>query len=391
MDGQAWMYLLMQVLGALLMAATLLDVFLTVLYARVGTSVFSNRLARQMWRGVWAIGEVFPKRRRGVVYSFCGPLILVALVSLWTLLLAVGAALVIYPRLGTSVQASGGEATPKDFFTALYAGTSALSVVAAGNFSPRTPGFKLFYVACSGVGVCIFPLTLTYVLQIYAALLRRNVTVLRGHLATAESGDAADLLGGLGAGGDFGDARDWLSTMGVGVADLNEAHHFYSLLMYFRFREPFYSVTHLLLVMLDSVSLTKSGLDDRRYARLKESAAMAELWRSSMHLLTEVGPTLLPKRLRGALEKPASDERREMWRRRYFAGLRRLRNAGIATIADEDAGVKSYMALRAQWDRHIVTLAQYMAFDLHEVDPAGSNPEEVDRRDDFEARLRSAG
>ena len=38
-----------QALGALLVLATLLDVFLTVLYARLGTSILSRRLARGTW------------------------------------------------------------------------------------------------------------------------------------------------------------------------------------------------------------------------------------------------------------------------------------------------------------------------------------------------------
>jgi hypothetical protein len=96
-----------------------------------------------------------------------------------------------------------------------------------------------------------------------------------------------------------------------------------------------------------------------------------------MHLLTGVGLALLPERL--------------PWRRRYFAGLRRFRDAGIAATADEDAGVMDYSSLRAQWDRHIVVLARYMAFDLHDVDPKTSDPEGVARRADFSARLRSTG
>jgi hypothetical protein len=41
---------LQQVFGALLMLAILLDVFLTVLYARVGAGIVSQKLARLTWR-----------------------------------------------------------------------------------------------------------------------------------------------------------------------------------------------------------------------------------------------------------------------------------------------------------------------------------------------------
>jgi hypothetical protein len=57
------------------------------------------------------------------VLSFCGPVVLIVYVLLWTLGLPPGAGLIIHPALGGAVRASSGE-TPADFMTALYAGTS---------------------------------------------------------------------------------------------------------------------------------------------------------------------------------------------------------------------------------------------------------------------------
>lgn len=53
-------------------------------------------------------------RLRGAILSFCGPAILVLLVLVWTFALALGAALIIHPKFGTSVRAESGE-TPADF------------------------------------------------------------------------------------------------------------------------------------------------------------------------------------------------------------------------------------------------------------------------------------
>jgi hypothetical protein len=66
-----------QVFGAFLMLAVLLDVFLTVLYARVGTGILSHKLARLTWQ----LFRLLPAGRyRPTVLSFCGPAILVLLV-----------------------------------------------------------------------------------------------------------------------------------------------------------------------------------------------------------------------------------------------------------------------------------------------------------------------
>jgi hypothetical protein len=51
-------------------------------------------------------------------------------VLVWAFALALGAGPIIHPKLGTSVRAEGGE-TPTDFMTAVYAGGSSISVVAA--------------------------------------------------------------------------------------------------------------------------------------------------------------------------------------------------------------------------------------------------------------------
>ncbi|MGH6611916.1 MAG: hypothetical protein ACRECQ_16860, partial [Burkholderiaceae bacterium] len=71
--------------------------------------------------------------------------------------------------------------------------------------------------------------------------------------------------------------------------------------------------------------------------------------------------------------------------------LRRLRQAGIQTIADEQAGAETYLSLRAEWDHHIETLAPSMAYSMDEVDPAGSHPETSDDLQEFRALQRSVG
>jgi len=65
------MALIEQIAGAVLMVVALLDIFLTVLYARAGIAVFSSFVS-------WAIWLVFRRlsgrfgRNRGKMLSFCG-------------------------------------------------------------------------------------------------------------------------------------------------------------------------------------------------------------------------------------------------------------------------------------------------------------------------------
>src|SRR3954452_22496928 len=108
------MHYLLPWMGAALMLLILSDLFLTVLYARVGRSVFSNRLARLVWSTVRGIAGYFP-RYRGSILSFCGPAMLLILVAIWTLGLSAGAGMIVYPKLGTSVRAVAEPHTSTDF------------------------------------------------------------------------------------------------------------------------------------------------------------------------------------------------------------------------------------------------------------------------------------
>ncbi|HEX8265807.1 MAG TPA: hypothetical protein VF596_10400 [Pyrinomonadaceae bacterium] len=159
------------------------------------------------------------------------------------------------------------------------------------------------------------------------------------------------------------------------------------MLFYFRFSEPHYAVSRFTLLALDSVTLIKSALDDQKYEWLKESAAVAQLWRASMLLLTNLTENFLP----GETGKKQPDEQtRERWHLRYQAALERFRQAGIEIIADETAGFEIYV-LRVRWDNLIASLAPLLAYEMEEIDPAGSRPGSAAERQDFRARSHSAG
>lgn len=356
-----------QLLGLALVAAVLLDVFLTVLYPRLGTSIMSFHLGRLTWRLFQAVARR-SRQRRGIILSFCGPVNLLVLVGFWILALTVGTALVIHPALGTSVATSHG-ATPRDFISAMYAGGSSIALVGASDFAPRSSAFRLFYLFNSLVGIVIVSVTLTYLMQVYTALLYRNTLAVQVHLASWETGDAAELLAHLVPEGQFASGYTTLSDLAARVCAAKEEHHFYPVLFYFRFREPHYAVSRFSFVCLDTVTLIRTALDERRAAWLRESVAVAQLWEGSLELVRKLTSTFL--RESPDLDAPIDDRTAARWRRRYVAATDRLREAGISTSSDERRGADAYVALRARWDPYIEALAPLMGYEMPEVDPAG--------------------
>jgi hypothetical protein len=95
---------------------------------------------------------------------------------------------------------------------------------------------------------------------------------------------------------------------------------------------------------------------------------------------------VLDRRDRGLADAPDAATRRR-WHARYHAAVGRLRQAGIRTLGDPDAGADAYVALRQQWDAYVVALSEYMAYDVGAIDPAGYDPQAVPRRPVFARRL----
>ena len=85
---------------------------------------------------------------------------------MWFVGLALGAALVIHPALGSGVRATSGD-TPTTFTAALFAGGSSVSIVGAGGFEPYTDTFRLFYFWAALAGTAVTSLVLTYLMQVY--------------------------------------------------------------------------------------------------------------------------------------------------------------------------------------------------------------------------------
>src|SRR5215213_10040349 len=104
MDGHSILRWIEQGLGVVLIAVVLLDVFLTVLYARVGTGIISHPLACLTWRAFRALSKPFTQSR-DTILSVCGPAIIVLVIGVWYFTLMLGAALVVHPKLGTGITA----------------------------------------------------------------------------------------------------------------------------------------------------------------------------------------------------------------------------------------------------------------------------------------------
>lgn len=361
--------MMVRALGIVLMGVALWDVFVTVLYARARGGVLARTVSYLTWQLFLGAGRLFSRGKTRIL-PFCGPAVLIALVVVWALMLTVAAALIMQPAMGDGIQATNGP-TATDFITTLYAAGGSLAIVGASDFTPHGTVWKLYFLFNSLVGASIISLTLTYLMQVYSALLRRNSLALTLHELTNETDDAAELICGLGPRGDFQTGATTLAQLSSEMAAMKETHHFYPVLFYFRFQETFYSVSQMTLLALDTVSLIRSALDNDEYATLQCSGSLGQLSRSSLKLVTTLHGTFLTSNSPPStgLTDAAS---RERWGKRYLDARRRFQQAGISVTSNEQAGLTAYLESRSCWDSMVMALAPAMKFEPGEIDPAGS-------------------
>lgn len=373
-----------QVVGVLLTGVALVDVFLTVLYARMGYGM----LSREISRAAWSLFAVITKplgRFRGTALSLCGPLLLVTIVLSWLALLTVGSAMIMQPVIGRSIFAQIGESKP-EFITALYAAAANVTIIGSGTFTPITDGYRLYFSFATLLSVSVVTLTLTYLMQVYAAVQKRNSLALELHLLTGETGDAVEMLAAIGACGRFDIEHNKIFELASELTSMKEAHHHYPIIFYFRFPDPFYAPSRIALVALDCATLVKTALDREKYDWLVASAAVDLLSRSAFTMVEALERNFVTKRPQ---DIEPTDADRLRWRERYFAAVRRLEQAGIATTREPQVDVERYVAMRVEWYERVMALAPSSAHPAAVIDPAGYAPETIDERKPFAVREKT--
>jgi hypothetical protein len=389
MEEHPLLRFLLPVVGGALVLLAVADVFMTVLYARVGTGPVSHRLSTVTWATARRIARRLG-RQKDAFLSFFGPLYLVLIMMVWIGFLLFGFTLIAWPNLGRGIQRSQGAQTPTDFATAFYYAGGSMATVGSGDLRPVSPAMKVATVIASVLGLCVMTLTLTYVIQIYTALQRRNALALSLHHASGGTGDAAVLLAGLGPRDDFTHAESQLSGMATETTGVYESHHFYSVLIYFRFEEPFYAMARGTLVLMELLALIETALDDAKHGWLKRAASITQLREAGMHVLTELAGVYLPSGPPTVGDQDAAITDR--WRTRYRAATDHLRRAGISITGDPQRGEDRYVQLRRQWDPYVMAFAHYMEHPCETIDPMGADPAQTAHHREMPTPpLRAAG
>ncbi|MBD2433496.1 MULTISPECIES: potassium channel family protein [Fischerella] len=362
------MGLLVQIVGVGLVILSLIDIYLTVLFPRLGSSLLSLSLGKGMWRLFRLLARTVPCKDEKLL-SHSGPTLIIVTVTLWVSLLICGFALIVWVDLGSAIQSNNGW-TDTDFVSALYYSGFSLTTLGTGDLSPKTDFQRLLMILEAALGFSIFTLTITYLLSIYSALIRRNTFALSLHHRSAGTADAAEILARLGASGELSGVQQDISDMARDLINLLESQHSYPALLFFRFRQAYYALPRILLLAMDTATLIKSALNTEKYRSLVHSTAVAELWGGSLQLLTELSSFFLPK---SRSNFHINESLEQVWRKRYYDAVEKLRGEGIETAIDLETGACLYISLRRKWNPYLTRLANYMGYNWSEIAPFEKN------------------
>jgi hypothetical protein len=135
----------------------------------------SGSLSWAVMHGTWRLVRAVGRHRPRLVHHG-GALVLLSVAATWTGLLAVGFALVYWPRLPAGFDVTGNvppEGT-RGLATALYLSLSAMTTLNATAFAPLTTGLRFAVALESLVGMVLITAWITWVLSVYPVLAQRR-------------------------------------------------------------------------------------------------------------------------------------------------------------------------------------------------------------------------
>jgi hypothetical protein len=131
----------------------------------------SRGVARVVWRLLRAAAK---KRKRILLHA--GPVILISVAVTWTALLAVGWALLYYPRMDSAYRSPEGPHEPgaRSFFNALYISLAMMTDIGSPEFVPQPGPMRFVAMLEAFTGPILITAWITWVLSIYPVLAERR-------------------------------------------------------------------------------------------------------------------------------------------------------------------------------------------------------------------------
>ncbi|MDF6102759.1 potassium channel family protein [Gordonia hongkongensis] len=209
------------VLGVALIGVALRDIYATLWHPQ-GLGTLARLIFRTTW---WTAARA---RRHGRALGAAGPVGMIVTVLMWAALIVAGFALIYAPHMPDGFSfTSAPQPQSSDPVAALYLSLVTVATLGYGDITPAYPALQLVIPAQALIGFVLFTAAISWILQIYPALIRRRaaartVSLLAATDATTvvregETSVACALLDGL---------TDALITVELDLRQYGETYYF---------------------------------------------------------------------------------------------------------------------------------------------------------------------
>lgn len=254
------MSIILGIIGLILIAGILWDVFETiVLPRRVTRRIRPTRLFyRFTWRPWWFLARlVRSKKRRETFLGIYGPLSLLALLTFWAMSVILGFALVHW-AIGSRVGLTNHDS---NFLIDLYYSGTTFFTLGLGDVAPISGAARVLTVAEASIGFGMLALVIGYLPVVYQAFSRREVNISMLDARAGTPPTAVEILRRHQEAQAMLSLDEWLRDWEMWAADLMESHLSYPVLCFFRSQHDNQSWLAALSTVLDTCSLVMVGID----------------------------------------------------------------------------------------------------------------------------------
>ncbi|HEV2491371.1 MAG TPA: potassium channel family protein [Candidatus Acidoferrales bacterium] len=289
------------ILGLVLLAIVLWDVFETIILPRRVTRRI--RLARLFYKSTWSPWSWLARRVRAASWretflSVFGPLSLLFLFAVWAIGLIIAFS-ILHFAAGSAINTPGEQ---PGYWTDLYMSGSTFFTLGLGDVTPRTELARVITVAEAGIGFGFLAVVISYLPVLYGAFSRREANI---SLLDARAGSpptAAELLRRHNQPDAAHALAAYLRDWEVWSAELMESHLSYPVLCYFRSQHNNQSWLAALSTMLDVSAILLAYAD----GALRWQARMT--FAISRHAIVDLAQVLnCPPRALDGDRLPAAD------------------------------------------------------------------------------------
>jgi Ion channel len=338
---------LQAVAGAVLVAATLLDVFQSVVTPRPDAGRL--RISRYANMALWAAcrwtshGQRSARRREALLGSF-GPASVLMYLFIWLLLLLGGYGL-IFNALADQIRPH-----PADLGSSVYFAGTSLFTIGFGDYVGTTGLARAIALAAAATGLAVLALVVTFLFSLYGAFQRREVGVVTLEASAGAPPSGVTLLETYARAGIVEELPPLFQSWQVWAAQVLDSHLAFPILAYFRSSHDNDSWVNSLGAVMDAATLVLTTISADESVVTHGVKGWAKLSRAVLGHCAE--DLVIYFRL-------ADDHETGVALEEYRVARDRLELAGYR-LRQEAEGWEAFRTMRAEYAGRVNALAEYL-------------------------------